>query len=135
MDHKMCQLNAQTAFHKCVRCLSCWFKSRNLSRSQQYKLVEQRRAHEEHKQLEALRVDRDRKMVATMKEEDSVDRKRFLRQVQEEQKEREIENAMVKVCFLATESSFPTVLSVCQVNFCFQVHETLSFKSSVDIAN
>ncbi|XP_061612614.1 meiosis-specific nuclear structural protein 1 [Phyllopteryx taeniolatus] len=70
--------------------------SRNLSRSQQYRLVEQRRALEEQKQLEALRVDRDRKMVAAMKEEDNVDRKRFLRQVQEELKEREIESAMVQ---------------------------------------
>ncbi|XP_054627345.1 meiosis-specific nuclear structural protein 1 [Dunckerocampus dactyliophorus] len=71
-------------------------QGRNLSRAQQYKLVAQRRTHDEHKQQEATRVDRDRQMVAAVKEEENVDRKRFQRQVQEEQKERAIESAIIQ---------------------------------------
>ncbi|XP_077374684.1 meiosis-specific nuclear structural protein 1 [Festucalex cinctus] len=70
--------------------------SQKLTRSQQYRMVEQRRIYEAQKQVEAVRVDRDRRIIAFVREEDNVEKKRFLRQVQEEQREREIEDAMVK---------------------------------------
>ncbi|XP_057706994.1 meiosis-specific nuclear structural protein 1 isoform X2 [Corythoichthys intestinalis] len=70
--------------------------NRQLTRNQRHRMLEQRRAIEEQRHQESARMDRDRKILAIVRDEDNVDKKRFLRQVQEEQKEREIENAMVQ---------------------------------------
>lgn len=57
----------------------------------------QRRRQEEHRQQEAQRVDRDRRLQTSLLQEESVHRRRFVRQAQEELKERQTESALLKV--------------------------------------
>ncbi|XP_077444676.1 meiosis-specific nuclear structural protein 1 [Stigmatopora argus] len=70
--------------------------NRQLTRGQRNRMLEQRRTMEELRNQESARVDRDRKILAVVRDEENVDKKRFLRQVQEEQKEREMENAILQ---------------------------------------
>lgn len=57
----------------------------------------QRRRQEEHRQHEAQRVDRDRRLQTSLLQEESVHRKRYVLQAQEELKERQTESALLKV--------------------------------------
>lgn len=65
---------------------------------QQQRLMSQRQSQEQHRQQEARRVDRERQLQACLTEEESFEKKRYLRQVQQELKERQIESALLKVC-------------------------------------
>lgn len=57
----------------------------------------QRRRQEEYRQQEAQRLDRDRRLQNSLLQEESVHRRRYVRQVQEELKERQTEGALLKV--------------------------------------
>lgn len=78
-------------------CLFSLGQSRNWAYNQQ-RLMSQRQSQEQHRQQEARRVDRERQLQAGLRDEDSFDRKRHLRQVQQELKEREMESALLRVC-------------------------------------
>lgn len=66
--------------------------------SHQQRLMAQRRVQEQHRQQEAQRVDRERQVQASLREEEGFERRRYLRQVQQELKEKQIESALLKVC-------------------------------------
>ncbi|KAG7230491.1 hypothetical protein INR49_024600 [Caranx melampygus] len=55
----------------------------------------QRRGQEQHRQQEASRVDRERQLLASLRDQESSERRRHLRQIQE-LKEREMESALLK---------------------------------------
>lgn len=57
----------------------------------------QRRRQEEHRQQEAQRLERDRRLQTSLTQEEDVRRRRYVRQVQEELKERRTENALLQV--------------------------------------
>lgn len=57
----------------------------------------QRRRQEEHRQQEAQRVERDRRLRSGLLQEEGFHRRRYERQVQEERKERQTERALLKV--------------------------------------
>lgn len=57
----------------------------------------QRRRQEEHRQQEAQRVERERRLQTSLMQQEGVHRRRYVRQVQEELKERRTENALLKV--------------------------------------
>ncbi|KAM9408296.1 uncharacterized protein KZ484_026090 [Pholidichthys leucotaenia] len=70
--------------------------SRHWMYSQQQRLISQRRSQEEHRQQEARRLERERQLQGGLREEESFERKRYLRQVQEEIRERQIDSAIIK---------------------------------------
>lgn len=74
--------------------------------------MSQRQKQEAHRQQESRRVDRERQLQASLREEESSERKRYLRQVQEELKERQMESALLKVGFLSPRLSLPSCYSV-----------------------
>lgn len=74
----------------------------------------QRQSQEEHRQQEARRVDRDRQLQACLRDEESSERRRYLRQVQEELKERQMESALLKVGVSVTQAAM-LPLSVIEV--------------------
>lgn len=80
-------------------------QSRNWTHNQQRRLMCQRQSQEEHRQQEARRVDRDRQLQACLREEESSERRRYLRQVQEELKERQMESALLKVGVSVTQAA------------------------------
>lgn len=57
----------------------------------------QRRRQEEHRQEEAQRVERERRLQTRLMREEGVHRRRYGRQVQEELEERQTESALLKV--------------------------------------
>lgn len=59
----------------------------------------QRRRQEEHRQQEAQRVERERRLHSSLMREEGVHRRRSVRQVQEELKERQTESALLKVYY------------------------------------
>lgn len=61
------------------------------------KLNSQRQSQEQHRQQEARRVEKERGLQASLLGEDSVDRKRYWRQAQQEERERQIERDLLKV--------------------------------------
>lgn len=67
------------------------------SRHQQERVMWQRRRQEEHRQEEARRVERERRLHSGLVQEEGVHRRRYVRQVQEELKERRTESALLKV--------------------------------------
>lgn len=73
-------------------------QSRNRMQSQQQRLMAQRQMQEQHRQQEAQRVDRERQLEASLRGEEGHERRRYLRQVQQELREKQIESALVKVC-------------------------------------
>lgn len=84
---------------RCFLFFVCGFvgQSRNWTFNQQRRLMDQRQSQEEHRQKEARRVDRERQLQACLREAESSERKRYLRQVQEELHERQMESALLKV--------------------------------------
>lgn len=95
---------------RCFRFFVCVsvVQSRNWTFNQQRRLMYQRQSQEEHRQQEARRVNRERQLQACLREEESSERKRYLRQVQEELKERQIESTLLKVRFLLPRLSLPS---------------------------
>ena len=61
------------------------------------RVVAQRRAQEQQRQEDAQYVARDRHVLASVREEESWERRREQRQQQEEFREREMESALLKV--------------------------------------
>lgn len=59
----------------------------------------QRQSQEEQRQQEARRVDREKQMQASLRDEEGFERRRYTRQVQEELKERQMESALLRVGF------------------------------------
>lgn len=80
------------------------------------------RSEVEHLEREIMRLEKDRQLKARLIEEENLEKKRHLRLVQEELKEREMEDSLVKVstqsvcvpdnplifCFLAFEPNIHT---------------------------
>lgn len=62
--------------------------------------MSQRQNQEQHRLQEAKRVDRERQLQACLRDEESFERRSYLRQVQQELKERQLESALQKVCSL-----------------------------------
>lgn len=60
----------------------------------------QRRRQEEHRQQEAQRVERERRLQSSLMQEEGVHRRRYVRQVQEELKERQTQSALLKVHYI-----------------------------------
>lgn len=59
--------------------------------------MSQRQNQEQHRLQEARRVDRERQLQAGLRDEESFERRRYLRQVQQELKERQLESDLLKV--------------------------------------
>lgn len=76
-------------------------QSRNWEQTQRQRLLSQRQSQEQHRQEEARRVDRERRQQASLRDEESFENRKYLRQVQQELKEREMESALLKVGFTA----------------------------------
>ncbi|KAM9366973.1 LOW QUALITY PROTEIN: zinc finger protein 280C-like [Symphorus nematophorus] len=63
---------------------------------QQQRLMSQRESQEQHRQQEVWRLDRDRKLQASLMAEENLESRRHLRQVQQELKERQMESARLQ---------------------------------------
>ncbi len=72
----------------------------NWTYSHQLRLMSQRQSEEQHRQQEARRLHKERQLEASLRSEESFERRKHLRQEQEERKRRETESALLKVCFL-----------------------------------
>lgn len=75
-------------------------QSRNWTYSQQQRLMSQRQNQEQLRQQEARRVDRERQLQAGVRDEENSEKRRYLRQVQDELKERQMESALLKVLYV-----------------------------------
>lgn len=61
--------------------------------------MSQRQVQEQQRLQEARRVDRQRQQEAGVRDEESIEKRRYLRQVQQELEDRKQESALLKVLF------------------------------------
>lgn len=95
-------------------CVSLW-QRRNWALHRQQRIQSQRQIQEQHRLQQAQQVDRDRQLLSSLRENESFERRRYLRQVQEELKEREEESTLVQVGSLSGVNI--RVLTSCQSPF------------------
>lgn len=87
-----------------ARCVLCLPQNRHLPHSQQQRMRSQRQDQEQYRQQEARRVDRERQQQAGLKDEESCERRRYQRQVQQELRDMQMESALMKVGFMLYRS-------------------------------
>lgn len=72
-------------------------QSRSMAKEEAYIKMSPWRSEVEHLEREIMRLEKDRRLKARLIEEENLEKKRHLRQVQEGLKEREMENSLLKV--------------------------------------
>lgn len=73
----------------------------------------QRRRQEEHRQQEAQRLERERRLHTSLVQEEGVHGRRYVRQVREELKERQTQSALLKVHYGPRSSCHEQLLVIC----------------------
>lgn len=106
-QHSTCYRSPVSSIRRFLKvCVFSLGQSRNWTYNEQRRLMSQRQSQEERRQQEARRLDRERQMQASLRDEESHERRRYLRQVQEEVKERQVESALLKVWFPVVQVMF-----------------------------
>ena len=70
---------------------------RNMKHSQQQRVISEFRRQEEQREDQTKRITKDRQMQANLMSEERLEKKRYLRKVQDELHESQIEDALIKV--------------------------------------
>lgn len=70
---------------------------RNMTHSQQQRVISEFRRQEEQREDQTKRITKDRQMQTNLMSEERLEKKRYLRKVQDELHESQIEDALIKV--------------------------------------
>lgn len=83
-------------------------QTNNKMYKEQMRLMRRHQSLEEHKKQEAVRLDRERGLHEGLRQEEELDRKRYLRQAKEELKEKQMENDLFKAGYRHLAYSLPS---------------------------